>query len=275
MGKISEMQAPSLPLSGLELVPALQGGDIDANKGVPLLAYGQLPSGPVLKLRVPMLADLSATTDADPGPGKVRWNHATPGSATVLYIDDIDAAAADLSTAFASLSVGGFVYIQADSTSARRDVWQKWQVTSVAAGTGYTQVGVSMQASAGAFVADETLELTLQQPTPSPGVDRNVVTALTSVAGVVTVDWSLGDYFTLTPAENVTSWVQSNVPTCGTISAVLTQGTTPFTVAMPTAQWEGGTPGTFSTTANAVDELSLSTTDTGATLRAVLAKDWS
>ena len=33
----------------------------------------------------------STTTDADQGVGKVWLNHATPSSATVLYIDDVEA----------------------------------------------------------------------------------------------------------------------------------------------------------------------------------------
>lgn len=276
MARLSDMPAPTLPLSGLELVPALEGGGTDGNVAIPLLAYGQLPRGAVLKLRVPMLADLSGTSDADPGAGKLRWNNAAPGSATVLYIDDVDVDAADLSAALATLAVGGFLYVQASNTSDRRDNWQKWQVTSVTDTSGYTKVGVTLQASAGAFVADEAIELTIQQPSPSPGVDRNVVSTLTSSAGVVTVDCSLGDYFKLTPTEAVTGWAFTNVPAGCAIVIVLTQGPAPYAVAMPSGlKWVAGVAGAFSTAANKVDELSLSTVNAGGIWRAVLGKDFA
>lgn len=276
MPKISEMQKPALPLSGLEMLPALQGGGLDANVGVPMLAYGGLPTGSVLRLRNPMSADLSATADADPGAGKVRWNNAAPGSATVLYVNDADTDSADMSAAFASLAVDGFLYVQASEDSERRDTWQKWQVTSITDASGYTKVGVTLAASNGAFVADEDVEVTVQQPTPSPGTDRNVVTVLTQSGGTVTVDCSLGDYFTLTPTAAVTTWVFTNVPTACTINIVLTQGATPYAVAMPSGlRWAGGVAATFSTAANAQDELSLSTVNAGGVKRAILGKGFA
>lgn len=273
MGKISEMNPPALPLSGLELVPALQGGDSDGNVGVPLLAYGQLPRGNVLKLRVPMSADLASTTDSDPGAGKVRWNHATPASATVLYIDDVDDDAADLSASLAGLNVGGFVYVQANSTSARRDVWQKWQVTSVAAASGYTKIGVTYQDGAGTVVAGETLELTVQQPTPSPGADRNLVNSLAVSGGTAALDCSLGDYFRLAPTANVTGWTISNVLPACSLMVEFTQDATPRTVAWPASfKWAGGSAGTVSAVAAARDLLAITTFDGGTTWRATLAK---
>ena len=107
-------------------------------------------------------------------------------------------------------------------------------------------------------------------------VSRNVVTALSSTAGVVTVDVSLGDFFTLTPTEAVTGWTFTNELPGYSINIVMTQGATPFTVAMPSGlRWAGGTAGTFSTAATKQDELNISSTDTGTTRRAVLAKDFS
>ena len=273
--KLSNMSPPPLPLTGLELTPLLQGGGADSNVGLPLLAYGQLPRGNVLLLRAGMAADMSATSDADPGAGKVRWNHATPGSSTVLYIDDTHGSAVDHSAIWATLLVGGFVYIQGNADSAARDNWQKWQITSINDASGYVKIGVSLQASSGTFIEADTLELTVQQPTPSPGVDRNIVTALSQVSGVVTVDCSLGDYFTFTPTAAVTGWIFTNVPAACTINIVMTQGATPYAVAMPTGlKWSGGA-GAFSTAANKQDELSLSTVNGGITKRAVLTKDFA
>lgn len=236
MPKISEMQAPALPLSGLELLPALQGGGLDANVGLPLLAYGALPSGDVLKLREPMTVDLSATSDADPGAGNIRWNNAAPDSATMLYVSDDNAGAVDISDAWAALTVGGFVYVQASADSERRDAWQKWQVTSITPATGYAKIGVALQSSNGDFVEDEAVEITVQQPTPSPGIDRNVVTTVTSSGGVLTIDASLGDYFVTTLFENITSIVLTNVPPACTLSLRITQdAATARTVVFPAA----------------------------------------
>ncbi|MCC7097397.1 MAG: hypothetical protein IT472_09495 [Thermomonas sp.] len=186
MPKISEMAAPASALSGLELIPILQGGGSDANAGLPLLATRSVPSGAVLILRKPMTADLSATTDADPGAGKVRWNNATPASATVLYIDDADTASGDIATPLATVQVGGFVYLQANSTSSRRDCWQKWQVTSLTDATGYTKIGVTYVAGAGTWTADETLELTVQQPTPASATVKQAQVMLSDMSTALT-----------------------------------------------------------------------------------------
>lgn len=273
--KISAMPAPALPLTGLELTPVLQGGGVGSNVGLPTLALRSLPNGEVVKLRVPVLADLSATTDADPGAGKVRWNNASPDAATVIYVDDVDNDAVDLSAAMSALNVGGFVYLQACSDSDRRDTWQKWQVTAKTDASGYTKLNVTLQDSSGTFIADELLEFTVQQPSSSAGVDRNVVSALSVASGVVTVDCSLGDYFTLTPTAAVTSWVFTNVPPGCTINIVMTQGATPYAVAMPSGLKWVGTAGAFSTAANKQDELNLSTVNSGSTWRAVLGKDFA
>ncbi len=176
--KLSEMPRPPLALSGLELIPTLQGS---SNAGLPLLAAGPLPTGAVLQLRAPMIADLSATADADPGAGKLRWNNAVPASATVLFIDDADTGAADISAAWTTLNVGGFVYVHGSTDAAARDNWQKWQVSSVADASGYAMVGVTLVASAGTFADGDAVELTLQQPTLLPGTRtrQNLTTATT------------------------------------------------------------------------------------------------
>jgi hypothetical protein len=278
MPKISEMTPPG-PLSGLELAPLLQGGGTDGNVGVPILAFGNLPRGDVLVLRAPMVADMSATADADPGAGNLRWNNADPDLATVLFVDDADSAAADLATVLATLQVGGFAYVQRATDALdddARDTWQKWQVTSNTDAAGYTKLGVTLQDSSGAFADDDVLEVTFQQPTPSPGVDRNVVTAAIPSAGVVPIDCSLGDYFTLAPTANVTGWSITNVPPACSILVRFTQDATPRTVAWPASfRWAGGTDGVVSTGSGVVDLLALTTFDAGTTWQATLAKDFA
>ena len=269
MAKVSEMAAPAA-LSGLELIPILQGGGSDGNKGLPLLAQHGVPTGAVLLLRVPMVADLSSTAEADPGAGKVRWDNADPDGAAHLSVDDADGDSGDVAAALTALDTGGFVYLQANGDSARRDTWQKWQVTGVTDGSGYTKLALTLQGSGGSFVDGEAIELTVQQPTPTPGVDRNVVTALASSSGVVTVDCSLGDYFTLTPTEDVTGWSFANVP-AGCCVCILVPGGSGFTVAMPAATWADGSAGAFAAGSGEVDELSLLTANAGGVWHAALA----
>ena len=102
---------------------------------------------------------------------------------------------------------------------------------------------------------------------------RNLVTALSVVSGVVTVDCSLGDYFVLVPTAIVTSWVFTNVPAACSPMIRMSQGATPYAVAMPAGlKWVGGVAGVFSTAANARDRLAMTTDDGGTTWDATLAK---
>lgn len=273
MPKISEMPAPAA-LTGLELIPGLQGDD---NAGMPLLALGGLPRGSVLQLRRPFTADLSSTADADPGEGKVRFNHASPASATMLYIDDEDGDATGISAAWASLAVGGFVYVQGSADGPARANWQKWQVTSVTDAVGYAKVGVSLQASAGTFADTDVVELTIQQPTPSPGIDRNVVTSVSSSSGVLTLDLALGDFFKTTLTENITGIVLTNVPAAGTFSLHITQDAgTARTVTFPASfMRQGGGDFAVSTALGARDRIIFTTDDGGATYDADMGKAYS
>lgn len=108
----------------------------------------------------------------------------------------------------------------------------------------------------------------------SAGAGRNVVTALTSTAGVVNINWALGDYFTHTLDENVTSITFSNLPAsprATTLFIVFTQDSTPRTVAWPASfRWAGGTDGVISTGSGAVDALAITSVNQGTTWLATL-----
>lgn len=109
------------------------------------------------------------------------------------------------------------------------------------------------------------------------GGSRSTVTAVSSASGVVTLDYSLGDYFTITLTENVTSWVISNPPGSGngfSLMVQITQAAGAYTVAKP-----GTTPGgaalDVSTANGAIDLLAISSFDNGSTLRSNIAKAYS
>lgn len=265
--ELSTAPKTSTRVTGRELLPGLQDGT-----GIGMMAAEivSAPRGPMLLLREAYTADVSATADADPGAGKVRWNHATQASASQLYIDDADSGAVDHSALWATLLAGGYVYLRHATDLA---IWQQWSVTSVTDASGYLKLGVTLVASAGSFAASDALQLSIQQPAPSPGVDRNVVTALSISSGVVTVDCSLGDYFTLALTANVTGWSFTNVPPGCSLMIEITQDSTARTVAWPTGtKWAGGSAGAVSTGSGAKDVLALTTFNTGSAWRATLAK---
>lgn len=268
---ISSIPKPATAMTGLERVPALQGA---VNASLPLFALGGLPRGPVLALARPFLADTAATADADPGAGNLRWNHATQASATIIYVADADSDADDIAGVLATLTSGGYLYLQQPGT-AGAGVWQKWQVFEVTDAIGYTKLGVVFQASEGTFADNAEILVSVQQPNPAAGVDRNNVNALAGSGGL-SVDCDLGDYFTLGLSGNVTGWTFLNLPAAGkALSLVvrITQDSTARTVAWPASfKWSNGAAPSVSSAPGAVDMLAITSFDQGTTWNATLAK---
>jgi hypothetical protein len=105
----------------------------------------------------------TGTTDADPGAGELRFNHATYASATAIYIDDADAngvtTQADTATWGGSDSViKGFIHIVDinDSTT-----YARFKVgAAVTDATGYNKITVAHLASNNTFSAADELSVT-------------------------------------------------------------------------------------------------------------------
>lgn len=99
------------------------------------------------------------------------------------------------------------------------------------------------------------------------------VTELTIVAGVVTIDLSLSDYYTLEVDANVTSVVFTNPPGAGKGCSKfieITQ-TGSFTFDFPAIfHWEGGSEGTISASAGMVDVLAITTLNNATSFHATL-----
>ena len=119
-------------------------------------------------------------------------------------------------------------------------------------------------------IANALAELAAQIP-------ASVVTDVSSVAGVLTIDCSLGDYFTVTLTENITSIVFTNTAGSGygmTKMLKITQhASAAKTVAWPAAfKWAGGSTGVISTALSAVDRLAITSDDDGTVWHATLAK---
>lgn len=104
----------------------------------------------------------------------------------------------------------------------------------------------------------------------------SAVTALTISSGVVNIDCSLGDYFTLALNANVTSITFSNLPGAGKGASKMiriTQDSTPRTVAWPASfRWDGNGAQSVSTGSGAVDVLAITTLDNGTKWDATLSK---
>lgn len=103
------------------------------------------------------------------------------------------------------------------------------------------------------------------------------VTVLSIAAGVVTVDCSLGDYFTLTLTANVTGITFSNLPASGVGRALcidFTQDATGGrTVALPASfKAIGNSDTAVQSAANAKTRMILSTIDGGTTWPYSMAK---
>lgn len=105
----------------------------------------------------------------------------------------------------------------------------------------------------------------------------NAVTALSINSGVVNIDLSLGDYFTLNLTDNVTSITFSNLPGSGRGFSKFIQitQTGAFTVDWPESfNWEDGSVGEVSGSA-AVDLLAITSVDNGVTIHPTLSKNRS
>ena len=168
MPELTEM-AP-VALTGGELIPGLAGAD---PVGVLAAQLSHLPRGEVLFPRAPYSADLTGTSEVNPGAGNLRWNHATPSSASEIYIADSDSDAASHSASWASLVPGGRLYVQRVGSGGIL-AQQVWEITSVGDESGYGKFGVTLLAANGLISADDPLQVTLQGP-PPPAGDGDVV----------------------------------------------------------------------------------------------------
>jgi hypothetical protein len=111
------------------------------------------------------------------------------------------------------------------------------------------------------------------------GSDRSGLTAVTSTSGVVNLNCSLGDYFTITLTENISSLTFSNLPASGHAQSIMlriTQDSTPRTFAWPASfRWAGGVVPAISTGSGAIDVLAMTTFNQGTTHNATLSKAWA
>lgn len=115
---------------------------------------------PNTSIGVQFVADTSSTTDADPGAGKIRWNHATQDSATVLFLDDATADGASLTAIWPRLNAGGVVFLQHATDQA---IWQIWEFTAINDASGYAKLTVTKWGTNGTFANGDPILVTLDK----------------------------------------------------------------------------------------------------------------
>lgn len=104
------------------------------------------------------------------------------------------------------------------------------------------------------------------------------VTTLTSTAGVLTIDCSLGDYFVYLATEDITSVVIINPPSAnyGATKTLkyIQNNSSAKTFVMPTSfMWADGIAGVVSTALDAIDRITFVTDDGGVSWSAEIIND--
>lgn len=137
---------------------------------------------PASAVAMQLVADTSSTADSDPGTGKLRWNHATQGSATSLFVDDSSDDAVSLISLWPALHAGGTIFLQ---HATDQDTWQIWEITVITDATGYAKLAVSNLVNGGSFANGDPILATIDR--------AQVITG-----GVTTVNGASGTPLVLT-----------------------------------------------------------------------------
>lgn len=266
MAKIPELSKPGT-IRPFWMTAVATGQSTNAQ--MPLSHLGQLPRGAIALSMADYVADTVSTTDANPGAGKLRWNNSTQASSTQVFIADDDDDGISHASLWATLQVGGRLYLH---DPLNLDCWQQWLITSVVDASGYAKLAVTLEASSESFDEAAGVVVTIQQPNPAVVVPPEPVVALSIASGVVNIDCSLGKNFTLLLNANVTSITFSNLNGAGYATEfeleLKQDASGGKTVALPAALKPlGGSDTTVASAGNAVTVLSAKTFDNGTTWR--------
>jgi len=156
----------------------------------------------------------STTSDADPGAGKIAWNHATIASATVLYVDDADDASADITSYVQSwddvtnTTAKGIVTITKEGTASTYAIFKV--SGSITDASGYSKVPVTHVVSSGSFSDGDGVGVHFQYS----GSDG----AMTSF----TVAGTSGSSQTITNGNTLTIAAGANITTTGSSTDTVT-----------------------------------------------------
>ena len=222
------------------------------------------PAGASVGLQ--FLADTSSTSDADPGAGNLRWNHATQASATVIYLDDASADGAALTAIWPRLNAGGVMFLQ---HATDQDIWQIWEFTAINDASGYAKLTVTLWGASGSFADNDPILVTLDKGQATPaGVE--LVNTPSNSSGTVTLDFAgLSRYIgSITLGANVTTLAFSNLPGAGKYAEyelhIKQDPSTPRTFALPASHKAlGGSDTAISAVVGVTTVLTGSSVDNG------------
>ena len=149
----------------------------------------------------------SSTSDADPGAGKIAFNHGTVSSVSVLYVDDADDAGADISTFVQSWDdvtntvAKGYVQITKEGTTG---TYALFKVSgAVTDASGYNKVAVTHVVSNGSFSNEDGVGVQFVQS----GADSDMTS--------FTLAGTSGSNQTITNGNTVTIAAGTNITTTG------------------------------------------------------------
>jgi len=156
----------------------------------------------------------SSTSDADPGAGKIAFNHATLSSVSVLYVDDADDASADITSWVQSWDDAtntvskGFVKIEKEGAAS---TYALYKVNgSITDASGYTKVPVAHVVSAGSFSNTDGVGVSFTQS----GTDGSMTS--------FTVAGTSGSSQTITNGNTLTIAAGANITTTGSSTDTVT-----------------------------------------------------
>lgn len=131
----------------------------------------------------------------------------------------------------------------ADGTYYLYDVTNSTAGPSVAPSTGVMTAALGSSTATTQSVLNNSTKVATTAYADRAAIQGNATTALTESAGAVTIDWSLGNQFTLTLNANLATVTFSNVPTNkGWISVKITNTASNYTVTWGNSiEWPGGT----------------------------------
>lgn len=177
----------------------------------------------------------TGTSDADPGPGKIRANNASLASATVLYVDDVNRSGSSIEAFMQSVddsssTIKGQIILTDPATEAQTEFNITGAVTNA---SGYTKIPVAYLSGATSFTSDNPINFQFGRSGDAgsaPGDAQYLVgtangslTAERVVTNTVGISWDLGtaaqakaNIITTTQAEQEAGNV-SNIAVTGSV----------------------------------------------------------
>lgn len=192
-----------------------------------------------------LLYKFETATGTPPASGRIRYNHATPASATHVYVHDTERNAVNLDALLDTVGVGDLLIVSSESNPARFHIFE---VSAISDAGDYHDYTVTYLGGAGTFENGRALWLGIARKGPTGATGATGATGF--VAATETVDDTSGDISTTDDyptwdsavvSHNVTTAVGDKVLAWATATATWNPGddTTGIVIGISI---NGGTP---------------------------------